>query len=36
MLRGLYISAAGMTVQELNQERVSNNLANMETAGYKK
>ena len=36
MLRGLYISAAGMTAQELNQERISNNLANLATVGYKK
>lgn len=36
MIRGLYISATGMTAQELNQNRVSNNLANAGTAGYKK
>src|SRR5690554_5781671 len=36
MIRGLYISASGMTAQELNQNRVSNNLANAGTVGYKK
>lgn len=36
MLRGLYISASGMTVQELEQNRVANNLANAGTTGFKK
>lgn len=36
MIRGLYISATGMTAQELNQNRVSNNLANAGTVGFKK
>lgn len=36
MLRGLYISATGMNVQELEQNRVSNNLANAGTVGFKK
>lgn len=36
MIRGLYISASGMNVQELEQNRVSNNLANVATVGFKK
>lgn len=36
MIRGLYISASGMTAQELNLNRVSNNLANAGTVGFKK
>lgn len=36
MLRGLYISASGMIVDELRHEVVSNNLANANTTGYKK
>lgn len=36
MVRGLYISASGMTAQELEQNRVSNNLANASTTGFKK
>ncbi|NLC77862.1 MAG: flagellar hook-basal body complex protein, partial [Clostridia bacterium] len=36
MIRGLYISASGMTAQELNQNRVTNNLANAGTTGFKK
>jgi flagellar basal-body rod protein FlgF len=36
MIRGLYISATGMSTQLRNQEVVSNNLANVDTVGYKK
>ncbi len=36
MIRGLYISASGMSTQMRNQEVISNNLANVDTAGFKK
>ncbi len=36
MIRGLYISAAGMDVQQAKVESISNNLANATTPGYKK
>ncbi|MBD3246378.1 MAG: flagellar basal-body rod protein FlgF [Candidatus Omnitrophica bacterium] len=36
MIRGLYISAAGMSSQMKNHEVISNNLANVDTAGFKK
>lgn len=36
MIRGLYISTAGMDVQQAKVESVSNNLANASTPGYKK
>ena len=36
MIRGLYTAATGMLVQELKPENISNNLANVNTAGYKK
>lgn len=35
MLRGLYQAATGMLAQELRQEVVSNNLANVNSSGYK-
>lgn len=35
MLRGLYIAAMGMQVQMNRQENISNNLANVDTAGFK-
>src|SRR5690606_25544764 len=35
MIRGLYTSAMGMVVQEKRQEKVSHNLANIETYSYK-
>lgn len=35
MLRGIYTAATGMAVQQLRGEIVANNLANLETAGYK-
>jgi len=36
MFRGVYAAASGMHVQQLNLDVISNNLANMETPGYKK
>ncbi|HEX4122746.1 MAG TPA: flagellar basal-body rod protein FlgG [Verrucomicrobiae bacterium] len=36
MLRALYSSAAGMEAQQLNLDVISNNLANVNTAGFKK
>lgn len=36
MLRALYSSAAGMQAQQLNLDVISNNLANVNTAGFKK
>ncbi|MBU1614504.1 flagellar hook-basal body protein [bacterium] len=35
-VKGLYTGAMGMMVQMKNQEVIANNLANVETAGYKK
>jgi len=36
MLRGIYTSAMGMQVQEIRQEAITNNLANVQTTGFKK
>ena len=36
MVRGLYISATGMTAQQWRMDAVSNNLANVNTAGFKR
>ncbi len=36
MIRGLYASARGMAVESKKQEVISNNMANMNTTGYKK
>src|SRR5687768_4991331 len=36
MIRALYSSATGMTAQETNIDVIANNLANVNTAGYKK
>src|SRR5579863_4702349 len=36
MLRALYSSASGMESQQLNLDVISNNLANVNTAGFKK
>ncbi|HZX49435.1 MAG TPA: flagellar basal body protein, partial [Nitrospirota bacterium] len=36
MMRALYISATGMEAQQLNIDVISNNLANVNTAGFKK
>ncbi len=35
MIRGIYTSAAGMTAQLAKQDVISNNLANVNTTGYK-
>ncbi len=36
MIRGLWTAASGMTSQQLNVDTISNNLANINTTGYKK
>ncbi|MFN3431677.1 MAG: flagellar basal-body rod protein FlgF [Candidatus Sericytochromatia bacterium] len=36
MIRGLYTSSAGMQVEQLRQESIANNLANLNTAGFKR
>lgn len=36
MLRSLWTAASGMTAQQLNLDNISNNLANVNTTGYKK
>ncbi|MGE5416739.1 MAG: flagellar basal-body rod protein FlgF [Acidobacteriota bacterium] len=36
MIRGLYIAASGMMVQQARQDVLANNLANLNTAGFKK
>lgn len=36
MIRGLWTAASGMTSQQLNVDTISNNLANVNTSGYKK
>ena len=36
MLRALYSSAAGMDSQQLNLDIIANNLANVNTTGYKR
>jgi flagellar basal-body rod protein FlgG len=36
MLRGLWTAASGMSAQQLNIDVVANNLANVNTAGYKR
>ncbi|MTV49592.1 flagellar basal-body rod protein FlgF [Heliobacillus mobilis] len=36
MIRGLYTSASGMLAQQANQDVIANNLANVNTASYKK
>ncbi|WP_305043723.1 flagellar basal body protein, partial [Geoalkalibacter sp.] len=36
MIRALWTSATGMTAQQLNMDVISNNLANVNTAGFKK
>ena len=35
MLYGLYLSAAGVQLQEYRQDVISNNLANAQTVGFK-
>lgn len=36
MIRSLWTAASGMTAQQLNVDTISNNLANVNTSGYKK
>ena len=36
MIRGLYTSASGMIVQMEREDTIANNIANVNTAGYKK
>ena len=36
MIRGLYTAASGMTAQQTNVDTISNNIANVNTVGYKK
>lgn len=36
MLRGLYTAASGMAAQQANIDNIANNLANVQTTGYKK
>jgi flagellar basal-body rod protein FlgG len=36
MIRGLYTAASGMLTKQAQQEALSNNIANLNTAGYKK
>jgi len=36
MIRSLWTAATGMTAQQLNMDVISNNLANVNTAGFKK
>ncbi|NTV54223.1 MAG: flagellar hook-basal body complex protein, partial [Syntrophaceae bacterium] len=36
MMRSLYIAATGMEAQKLNIDVISNNMANVNTAGFKK
>ena len=35
-MRGLYTAASGMMAQQLNMDTISNNLANVNTTGFKK
>src|SRR3954452_18843216 len=36
MIRSLYTSATGMTAQQLNMDVIANNLANVNTTGFKR
>ncbi len=36
MMKGLYTAASGMKVQQINVDVIANNLANVNTAGYKR
>ena len=36
MLRALYTSASGMQAQQMNLDVIANNLANVNTTGFKK
>ena len=35
MMRALYSAATGMIAQQYNMDTISNNLANVDTAGFK-
>src|SRR5215813_14630791 len=35
-MRALYIAATGMAAQELNVQVIANNIANLQTTGYKR
>lgn len=35
MLRGLYSAASGLTSQQRRHDTITNNIANIETAGFK-
>ena len=35
MIRSLYTAATGMLAQQINQDVVANNLANVQTPGFK-
>src|SRR3989338_8168418 len=36
MIRGLYTASAGMQVEQLRQETIANNLANLNTSGFRR
>ena len=36
MMRAMWSAAAGMSVQQTNMDTISNNLANVNTTGFKK
>lgn len=36
MIRSLYTAASGMKTQQMNVDTISNNLANVNTTGFKK
>lgn len=36
MMRAMWSAAAGMNVQQFNMDTISNNLANVNTTGFKK
>jgi len=36
MMRALWSAASGMVAQQLNVDTIANNLANVNTAGYKR
>jgi len=36
MIRSLYTAATGMVAEQLNQDVIANNLANLNTVGFKK
>ena len=36
MMRSLYTAASGMMAQQMNMDNISNNLANVQSTGFKK